>query len=189
MPVQTQARSDEDLLTGEELLARPDVGPAELVEGRIVPMSYTNREHAEIVGDLAYELNRFVREHGVDGTVFAGDAGLYTRRDPDTVRGVDVEFTAGERLADNTAETLLDAAPELIVEVISPANSWEGVRRKIGEYFAIGTERVWIIEPANRSALVFTAPDAMRALEAGDQLDGEGRLDGFALPVTSLFDA
>jgi Uma2 family endonuclease len=187
MPVQTEVRPD--LLTGEELLEKSDVGPSELVEGRIVPMSYTNRKHARIVLLLGYELESFVREQSVAGKVFVGDAGLYTERDPDTVRGVDVAFVSEERLAENTSGNLLDVGPELVVEVISPSNSWEGVRRKIGEYFAIGTERVWIVEPANRSVLIFSAPDTMRALRGNDRLEGKGALDGFALPVASLFEA
>ena len=88
MPVQTEVRPD--LLTGEELLEKSDVGPSELVEGRIVPTGYTNRKHARIVLLLGYELESFVREQSVAGKVFVGDAGLYTERDPDTVRGVDV---------------------------------------------------------------------------------------------------
>jgi hypothetical protein len=37
-----------DLVSGEELLGRPDLEPCELVEGRVVSLSPTNLEHGRL---------------------------------------------------------------------------------------------------------------------------------------------
>lgn len=81
----------------------------------------------------------------------------------------------------------LKVAPDLIVEIISPQDRWQDVRQKLDEYFAIGVHRVWVIEPANRAVLVYRSPDEMQLLREGDTIHGEGVLEGFTLPVASLF--
>ena len=78
----------EAILTGEELFALGDIGPAELIDGRIIPMSPTGGEHGRVESELAALLREFVRQHKL-GWVIAGEAGIYTRRNPDRVRGMD----------------------------------------------------------------------------------------------------
>lgn len=121
------------------------------------------------------------------GKVLAGEVGLFTGRDPDTVRGAGVAFIWHERLAQVASDSFLDMAPELIVEVVSPANTWQEMRQQLDEYFGVGVEVAWIVEPGCRQVLVYPAPDELTALHADDTLEGEGRLDGFALPLAELF--
>jgi Uma2 family endonuclease len=63
------ARSEttDRLLTGDDLLAMGDIGPCELVDGRIVPMSPTGGEHGEIEVRLASALaeTELLRGEGV----------------------------------------------------------------------------------------------------------------------------
>ncbi len=173
-------------LSGEELAHLPDLGPGELVRGRFVPMSPTSWYHGDYTAELTERLRRFVRERNL-GKVLTGEVGLYTGRDPDTVRGADVLFISRERLARVTSRSYLDVAPELVVEVLSPGNTWGEMRRKVAEYLAVGVERVWIVEPERRAVHVYRAPDEAVVLGAGEVLRGEGRLDGFALPLDVLF--
>ena len=173
-------------VTGEELARIPDLGPGELVRGKFIPMSPTNWRHGEYVDDIAHALGRFVRARKL-GKVLTGEVGVYTERDPDTVRGADVLFISHERLARVTSQSYLDVAPELVVEVFSPGNTWDEMRRKVAEYLGAGAERVWVVEPERRAVHVYRAPDEATVLGAGDVLRGEGLLEGFALPLDALF--
>ena len=179
--MQTKTRQ----ITGEELLDMPDLGPCELVKGEVERMSPTGRRHGNVEARLAQRLSDFVEEHDL-GEVMVGEVGIYTERNPDTVRGADVLFISHERLENASLSGFLDVAPELVVEIMSPSNKWEEVRRKIEEYFAIGVERVWIVEPANRAVQVYRAPDAVRTLSGDGVLEGEGLLDGFSLSIGTL---
>ena len=75
-----------------------------------------------------------------------------------------------------------------MVEIVSPSDRWQEMRQKIEEYFAIGVQRVWIVEPDNRDVLVYSTSTEMRKLGEGDLLTGEGVLEGFSLPVAQLFE-
>ena len=78
-------------ITGEELYEMADVGRCELVEGRIVEMSPTKPEHGRYEYLLARRIGDFVEERDL-GQVMVGEVGIYTRRNPDTVRGPDVSY-------------------------------------------------------------------------------------------------
>ena len=78
-------------VTGEELLRMPWLNPCELVGGRIVRMTPTNPTHGRIEVNVAAALRAFVRTQNL-GIVMAGEVGIFTTRNPDTVRAPDVLF-------------------------------------------------------------------------------------------------
>lgn len=172
------------LITGEELLAMGDIGPCELIDGRIVPMAPTGGEHGILESELARHLGNFVADRDL-GWVMVGEVGLYTRRDPDRVRGADVVFISKARLPE-LPKGFLEAAPELVVEIMSPDDRWQDVQQKLKEYFSIGVQWVWIVEPENRAVLVYRSRTEMQEFGEGDTVNGEGVLEGFRLPVASL---
>jgi Uma2 family endonuclease len=180
------ARARTRLITGEELARMGDLGPCELVRGEIIPMSPTSWKHGDYVTEAAARLRDFVRPRKL-GRVLTGEVGIYTRRDPDNVRGADVVFISAERLSRVQSESYLDVAPELVVEVISPGNTWREMRDKIDEYFGIDVERVWIVEPERQQVLVYRSPTELSLLHEDDTLRGEGVLRDFALPLGELF--
>jgi Uma2 family endonuclease len=182
-----QALSETRLLTGEELAAMGDIGPCELIDGRIVSMSPASGRHGAIEALLTAELTAFVRRRKL-GRVVNGDTGFFTRRNPDRVRGADVAFVSTDRLPRMPPTGFLDVAPELVVEIVSPTDTWEDLREKIEEYFAIGVERVWVVEPRKRAVLVYRSALAAQHVGETDTLRGEGLLAGFELPVRELFE-
>jgi Uma2 family endonuclease len=116
-------------ITGEELLALGDIGPCELIDGRIVPMSPTGGEHGSLEAILGGELTMFVRQRRL-GWVMVGEVGIYTRRQPDRVRGADVAFVSRQRLPKRPGKKFLEVAPELVVEILSPDDRWQDVGRR-----------------------------------------------------------
>jgi Uma2 family endonuclease len=175
----------EKLITGKELLAMGDIGPCELIGGRIVPMTPTGDEHGTIEFNLGSELRTFVRQHRL-GWIMGGEVGIYIRRWPDTVRGADIVFVPLQRLS-KPSKGFLDVAPDLVVEIMSPDDRWQTIREKLTDYFSIGVARVWIVEPQNRKVLVFSSPIDVEEYDEGDILRGEGALEGFSVPVADLF--
>jgi len=137
----TGTSSTDRLLTGEEFLALGDIGPCELIDGRIVPMSPTGGEHGAIESLITARLLVFVEERKL-GWVLGGEVGLYTRRNPDRVRGADVAFVSRGRMPRRPGRKFMEIAPELIVEVLSPEDRQKDLQQKLAEYFAIRVDRV-----------------------------------------------
>src|SRR5215467_386531 len=109
-------KDSERLITGEELFHSPDLGPCELVDGRIVPTMPTGRVHGRSEARLTARLLTYVESHD-KGEVLTGEIGIYVRRNPDTVRAVDILFISKERDLRPRAKGYLEVAPELVVEI------------------------------------------------------------------------
>ena len=178
---------EQGAITGAELEGMGDLGSCELIDGRIVPMTPAGGEHGRIELRLAARLEELVAGRKL-GWVMTGEVGIYTQRDPDRVRGADVAFVSRERTAGGVPKGFLEVAPELVAEVMSPSDRWAEVHEKIAEYFAMGVDRVWIVEPENRAVSVFVSATESHRLGDEDELVGEGALEGFSLRVARLFD-
>lgn len=174
------------LVTGEELMAMGDIGPCELVEGRIVEMTPTEPSHGRIESRFDHALSEFVREKDL-GEVMVGEVGLYTRRDPDTVRAADILFISHERYGRATPDSYLDVAPELIVEILSPGDRWADVQEKLREYFEAGVDVVILVEPEAKIVSVYRSTTEIEEFGGEDELTVPDLLPGFSLPLPHLF--
>src|SRR5438067_11437479 len=95
-PVTTAAPPDR-LLTAEEYAKLPDTGvPTELVRGRVIEMNVPAPRHGEICWKVARLVGVYAEDQGL-GRIVINDAGVITRRDPDTVRGGDLAYTSYAR--------------------------------------------------------------------------------------------
>ena len=72
-------------------------------------------------------------------------------------------------------------------EILSPWDRTIRTHDKMVEYFDSGARMAWVINPEEKSALVYRGADAGRLLRVADALDGEDVLPGFRLPLAELF--
>lgn len=176
----------EKLITGDMLAEMGEIGPCELVAGRIIEMSPTNNYHSELEFELAHIFSSVIKPQK-RGKIWVGEAGIYTRRSPDTVRGADIIVISNERLAQRQSKKFLDVAPELIVEIISPNDRWQDIQEKLAEYFAIGTDRVWLVDPKHRTILVYASLTEAKKYGPGEIWTGEGLLADLKLDISGYF--
>lgn len=71
--------------------------------------------------------------------------------------------------------------------MISPNNTFEEIYTKLVEYFDNSCRLVWVINPDERSVIVYHDPGPSRLLKMTDSLDGEDVIPGFSFPVAELF--
>jgi len=178
-------RNEERLMTGEELARLTDFH-GELVNGRPVPMPMAGRSHAQFVMRVGAILVSYVEATG-RGLVLGGEAGLYTRRNPDTVRGADALFISHERYARCGPLIFLDVAPELVVEISSSDNRPGEVAEKVEEYLSAGVDRVWVVSLRRRTVQIHRSGAEPETLSIGDTLRDEEILPGFSLSLSELF--
>jgi Uma2 family endonuclease len=170
--------------TDEELLALPDDGKYELVDGELLHMSPGGGRHSVIATELLMRIHSFVKERGL-GHTFDGQAGF--RLSDGNLRSPDVSFVARARMLAGVPVGFLHLAPDLAVEVLSPSDRAGDVAHKVAEYLSVGVRLLWVIDPETRSAVVYR-PGAPPHRPKDDVLDGVDVLPGFRCPLTALFD-
>ena len=175
-----------------KIVGSPEYGDriVELVEGEIIEMPLPNGEHGEVLAILTVKIGHYVLQQGL-GRVATGDAGFVLERNPDgrdTVRGVDLAFISKSKAPAPLPNTLLELAPDLAVEVISPSNKVADMHRKIRQLLAAGTALVWIVHPETHTVEVHTQSGAT-TLEDDDILSGGDVLPGLEISVRDIFPA
>lgn len=176
------------LLTAEEYACEdPDDRWTELVAGDVVREPGPGAEHGVVQVTLAYHLRRFIDDHPL-GRILT-ESGYVLERGPDTVRGPDVSFVAETRWASMPdRRKYFEGGPDLAVEVASPDDSRRLLAEKARSYLAAGARLVWIVWPESRTVDVHRPGAPPETLSAGDTLDGEDLLPGFALRVSRIFE-
>ena len=188
MTAARQSDGNDALITGEELAEMPNHDLCELIDGRIVPMSPTNPEHGRIEATIAAVLRTFVSTKNL-GIVMTGEVGMFTKRNPDRVRGADVVFISHERYQRrNKTRGFLDVAPELVVEILSPENAHIDMHQKVEEYLKIGVRLVLVVDPDTHTITAHRPRGAVDPYAAGDAVPCEDVLPGFILPVAAAFE-
>ena len=128
-------------LPGEEFYRRSDLGRCELIEGTVKERPpATGHSHGRLEFRAAQRLGDFCREREV-GEVMVGEVGIYTARDPDSIRAADVVLMSHDRLDRIQSDSFLDVPPELVVEITSPVNKWEEMHRKLWNTSALASIR------------------------------------------------
>lgn len=174
----TTAISDEDLF-----LLPQDGCKYEVVDGEL-RMSPAGWRHERAITALIVALGTFVHERRL-GEVLGSNT-LY-RLPGGNLRGPDVSFVASGRLpGPGEGSGVLEFAPDLAVEVLSPSDRRRQVLDKIGEYLDAGVRRVWVIDLENRTAAVYQSLTRVRQVEEGASIDGEDILPGFSCPLARI---
>ena len=172
--------------TEEELMALPKDGyKRELIEGEII-MSPAGYRHERIVAVLLSAMLPHATNHRL-GVVCGSGLGCWMNSG--NLLSPDISFIAKSRLAVTAVEKekYLRGAPDLVVEVLSPWDRSARLQEKLPDYFSSGARLIWVLDPAEKTVLVYRTPEPDRLLRVTDTLEGEDVLPGFRLPLAELF--
>jgi Uma2 family endonuclease len=157
----------------------------ELVDGVLVEKTVGYYE-SRVAGLIFHFIQLFLARYDL-GIVLAPDGTL--RLMPGLVRIPDVSFISWRKFPNRElpAEPIPDLVPDLAVEVLSEGNTAEEMRRKLREYFKAGVRLVWLIDPATRTAEVYSSARKKTTITTDGALDGGSVLPGFRLSLQELF--
>ena len=178
------------LMTAEEYADLPDPHgyPTELVKGVLITMAPPRPRHGEICVQTAHLLRKYLDDHPI-GRVVGNDSGVITERAPDTVRGADIAYYSFERVPKGPLPSgLLDIAPDIVFEVLSPSDRWSDVQVKVAEYLDAGVRAVCVVDDATRSIHVFCPDRPIRVFKAADEFTLPEILSDFCVPVGRFFE-
>lgn len=157
-----------------------DTSRFECLDGHLIERPLGNADHSNVQDNLAFHLRPWVRGTGRrSGPEFSLDKQPGRRSDwltPDYL----VSFPGGFTLNSNK-----HALPPvyLAVEVLSPNQTVDEMKRKAEFYFAWGAQHAWIIDPGARVAVSYTNGAWTEVDESGTLVTSD-----FSLPLHLLFE-
>jgi Uma2 family endonuclease len=175
-------------MTAEELLEyRNEPYRQELIGGILYEMEPPGALHGVIAAEVGALLAAHARRYGL-GRVFAAETGFHIRSDPDTVRAADATFVAQARIeATGIPAGYWPGPPDLAIEVVSPSDRGPQVEAKALDWLDAGARAVVVLDPPNRTAVLYRPASDAETLVLGDTLDLDDVVPGFAVPVADLF--
>ncbi|HEX6284490.1 MAG TPA: Uma2 family endonuclease [Pyrinomonadaceae bacterium] len=177
------------LMTAEELMQLPrgEGFRYELINGELEKMPSPGFPHGRIGARLMVPLGEFVRDRGL-GEVFLAETGFQLTFDPDTVLAPDISFIAKERLKQvGETERYWPAAPDLVVEVLSPSDRPSKVNKKTLLWLNYGAKQVWVVNPKDGTVTVHRSPSDAIRFQGSDYLEAQDLLPGFRLSLDRIF--
>jgi Uma2 family endonuclease len=161
----------------------------EIIDGQMVELPPMSILASRVATRLVVDLGRFLFGKNL------GEALMETliRLPLSTVRNrrPDVAFVSAEQIAlappQPGSDNAWDIVPDLMVEVISPHDLAEEIMERLGEYWAAGTQLVWVVYPTQRIVYVYESLHQVRVLKETEELDGGKVLPGLRIPIASLF--
>jgi Uma2 family endonuclease len=131
-------------LNYEEWITLPETeGIEEVVKGEVRKMPPNKVLHADTVENLADLLKAQVDRRTVQ--VRVSTFGLVIRREPLTTRVPDIAVFIRSNVVEH--DGYIHSAPDLVIEVLSPANTRSERAGKLQDYESLGVPEVWVVSP------------------------------------------
>ena len=135
----------------EDYLKLDDDNKYELIEGELIVVPRPRPRHQKVLNKLVYAFEGFLQKNPVgefytDLDVHLGDA----------VVAPDLLYISKDR-AQIVGELNVQGAPDLVVEVLSPATARYDKKEKGRLYFNRGVKEFWVVDPEDRLVEVYRA--------------------------------
>ena len=142
--------------TYSDLVALPeDRLRHELIDGEHFVTPSPNTAHQTILKRLVVILNAYADRRGIGEVLFAP---FDVKLSAYTVLVPDLLFFTADRFAGAVNEKHATAAPDLVVEILSPSTRRRDVGRKRDVYDREGVREYWVVDPAAESVTVLRRP-------------------------------
>ncbi len=151
-------------LTYKDIENLPE-GIYDVIDGEIKELAPTGFEHGEYEGELYTFLKGKLKGKGY---VAVGEVGILISRDPLRIRSADVIYISKERSPEKP-KGILTTPPELVVEIISPSNTYTEMEEKVLDYLSAGVDRVLLIDPQLGKATLFKKGERTAQLYSFDE--------------------
>lgn len=174
-------------LSLQEFLDSPQSGDRnEFVDGEIVPKVSPKYKHANVQGRLYRFIDDWCTQQQC-GRVLPEWAVVLHRQGQDWLPVPDLTYVSDERLPLEWEEDApCPVIPELVIEIISPGQSFGQMTQKATDYLLAGVNRVWIVDNQAPSITVFGASELPQIYWINDTISDD-LLPELAIALSNLF--
>jgi Uma2 family endonuclease len=150
----TQPTTERLIVDWEGYLNLPDdLTHYEIIDGEVIPLASPTLKHQVILKRLLQQIDRFVLPKRL-GELLTAPFDFVVRRAPVRTRQPDLFFLSRERLQDWThlqEQPRLEFAPDLVIEILSPSETYTYWSEKLQDYYVLGVPEVWLVDIDKRA--------------------------------------
>ncbi|MCL0065651.1 Uma2 family endonuclease [Dehalococcoidia bacterium] len=139
-----------------DYLQLPEDKRYELIEGEFFMVPSPSYQHQSISKELFRALDNYVRSRSLGEVIYAP---LDVVLSEENVLQPDILFVSRERL-DIITERNIQGAPDLVVEILSPATAQRDKELKQKLYARFGVREYWLADPSARPIEVLSLAEA-----------------------------
>jgi Uma2 family endonuclease len=186
MLAEIQERKTRERKTYEDYAKLPDYPRYELIDGEFILTPSPNFDHQGVSFELTYLLAEYLRKHKIGRAVAAPMDVIF---DQWNVYQPDLLFVSNER-ASIIKSGRVFGAPDLVMELLSPSNSYYDLTKKKELYEQFGVKEYWIVDPMEHSIDIFANRDGAFALIFSGRGKGHAPsevMPGFIVDIEELF--
>ena len=157
----------------------------EILNNKLIIMPSPSFIHQKISNRLSNKMTNFVEERNL-GEILC--APMDTKFDEDNVEQPDILFIAVTRY-DIIEEGYINGAPDIVVEIISPANKKQEREEKHALYERTGVQEYWTVFPKKRTIKVETLEEGKFQTYSEGKKAGEIHskvLAGFSIKIEDI---
>ncbi len=174
-------------LTYDDYLKIPDEKRYELIEGELYMVPAPDFNHQIVSRNIEFLLWDFVKKNGLGIVVHAPVDVVLTSED---VLQPDILFISNERRHIITKKNV-NGAPDLIIEILSPATQERDKIVKRSLYARHGVREYWIVDPAGKKVEVMIPGSKgfnLHGIFFLEDILSSPLIAGFSLPLKEVFE-
>ena len=146
-------RMPEDrLYTVRDIEALPEGERAELIDGKMYMMASPTLTHQDILMRLSAKIWNYIMEKGGTCKVLPAPFAVYIKDDDRNYVEPDISVICDP---DKLDEKGCHGAPDWVVEIVSPSSRTVDYIRKCALYEEAGVQEYWIVDPQEKSVVVY----------------------------------
>jgi Uma2 family endonuclease len=164
----------------------PEGAPYQLIGGELIMTPSPVPYHQDISRNLEFLLLTYIKSQNL-GKVY--DAPIDVYLEEEETYQPDIIFISRDRLS-IVGEKKIEGAPDLVIEILSPATAYYDLRKKKEVYEKHGVKEYWIVDPIEKIIEVFENKE--KGFELYNQARVEGKvssrlLENFSVDLKDIF--
>ena len=169
-----------------------DLTPYEIIDGEVHLLPTPTLKHQLVQANLMDRIRGYLNLNRL-GVLLAAPFDFVMRREPLRTRQPDLFFLSSARESewrDRLSEPRLEIAPDLVIELLSPLDTYHRWKEKLQDYHQLGVREVWAVDvEAGEIEVLVREEGGYRSLGwfSGEQLVPTQVLTGLTLTPAEVF--
>ena len=169
-----------------------DLTHYEIIDGEVYLLPTPTLKHQLVQAKLMNRIRSYLNLNRL-GELLAAPFDFVVRREPLRTRQPDLFFLSSARESewrDRLTEPRLEIAPDLVIELLSPSDTYQRWKEKLQDYHQLGVREVWAVDvAAGEIEALVREEGGYRSLGwfSGEQLVPTQVLTGLTLTPAEVF--